>query len=71
MKASRVFFYKPFRALEDDESGKPRRISKIDDIKHMIQERRWYEARRLSSELVASCLDGLRYLETSVTLYLV
>ncbi|KAG6336740.1 hypothetical protein ID866_2345 [Astraeus odoratus] len=61
MKAAHALFYKPFAALE----GESRIwMEKIHTIERLIEGGRWYDARRYSAELIRTCLEGLRYLET-------
>ncbi|KAI6002424.1 Phosphatidylinositolglycan class N-domain-containing protein [Pisolithus orientalis] len=64
MKAAHAIFYKPFGLLEDEELGVPARIRKVAAIERLIEEGKWYDARRYSMELSETCLQGLRYLET-------
>lgn len=64
MKAAHAIFYKPFGLLEDEELDVPARIRKVAAIERLIEEGKWYDARRYSMELSEDCLQGLRYLET-------
>ena len=66
LKQANVLFYKPFGPLESvDDSGTPARVRKLASIEQLLTERQWNEARRQSTRLIAACLEGLRYLETS------
>ncbi|KAG8215462.1 hypothetical protein J3R82DRAFT_9079 [Butyriboletus roseoflavus] len=40
------------------------RMRKLGSIEHSLREGRWIEARRQSAQLINTCLEGLRYLET-------
>ncbi|KIJ64347.1 hypothetical protein HYDPIDRAFT_133114 [Hydnomerulius pinastri MD-312] len=65
LKAAHALFYKPFAVLEAiGDSGVPARINKVAIIESLLGEARWDEARQHSSDLIGSCLEGLRYLET-------
>lgn len=66
LKQANVLFYKPFDSLEGvDDSGMPARIRKLASIEQSLREGQWNEARRQSTQLINTCLEGLRYLETS------
>jgi len=66
LKQAHVLFYKPFGPLEGvHDSGMPARIRKLASIERSLREAQWNEARRQSAELINTCLEGLRYLETS------
>lgn len=43
----------------------PARIQKLASIEQSLKEKQWNEARRQSAQLIDTCLEGLRYLETS------
>ncbi|KAF9238476.1 Phosphatidylinositolglycan class N-domain-containing protein [Melanogaster broomeanus] len=65
LKDAYALFYKPYGALEAvGHSGVPARIQNIATIEQLLREARWNEARQHSAELIDSCLEGLRYLET-------
>ncbi|KAI9457866.1 Phosphatidylinositolglycan class N-domain-containing protein [Boletus coccyginus] len=65
LKQAHVLFYKPFGPLEGvHDSGMPARIRKLASIEQSLREGQWNEARRQSAELINTCLEGLRYLET-------
>ncbi|KAF8840654.1 PigN-domain-containing protein [Paxillus ammoniavirescens] len=65
LKVAYTLFYKPYIALEAiGDSGIPVRIQKITNIERLLGEARWDEARQHSVDLIDSCLEGLRYLET-------
>ncbi|KAF9221780.1 PigN-domain-containing protein [Gyrodon lividus] len=65
LKDAYALFYKPYTALEAiGDSGVPARIQRITTIERLLGESEWNEARRHSAELIDSCLEGLRYLET-------
>ncbi|KAI6012879.1 Phosphatidylinositolglycan class N-domain-containing protein [Pisolithus microcarpus] len=64
LKAAHAIFYKPFDLLEHKELGVPARVRKVVTIERLIEEGKWYDARRYSMELSEACLQGLRYLET-------
>lgn len=66
LKQANILFYKPFDSLEGmDDSGIPARIRKLASIEQSLREGQWNEARRQSAQLINTCLEGLRYLETS------
>ncbi|KAG9310904.1 Phosphatidylinositolglycan class N-domain-containing protein [Chiua virens] len=65
LKQANVLFYKPFNPLENvDESGMPARVRIIESIEQSIRQGRWDKARGQSTQLIETCLEGLRYLET-------
>lgn len=67
LKRAHVLFYKPFSPLEDvGDSGMPARVRKLASIEQSLRGGQWNEARRQSAQLIDTCLEGLRYLETSV-----
>ena len=69
LKQAHLLFYKPFGPLEGvGDSEMPARIRKLASIDQSLREGQWNEARRQSAQLINTCLEGLRYLETSVYL---
>ncbi|KAF8439955.1 Phosphatidylinositolglycan class N-domain-containing protein [Boletus edulis BED1] len=65
LKQAHVLFYKPFVPLEGlGDSGVPARIRKLASIEQSLREAQWDEARQRSAQLIDTCLEGLRYLET-------
>ena len=69
LKQAHVLFYKPFGPLESmGDSGMPVRIRELASIEQSLREGHWNEARRQSAQLISTCLEGLRYLETSAYL---
>ncbi|KAN0080207.1 Phosphatidylinositolglycan class N (PIG-N) domain containing protein [Tylopilus felleus] len=65
LKRAHVLFYKPFSPLEDvGDSGMPARVRKLASIEQSLRGGQWNEARRQSAQLIDTCLEGLRYLET-------
>ncbi|KAI6118393.1 hypothetical protein F5141DRAFT_617043 [Pisolithus sp. B1] len=65
LKAAHAILYEPFNLLEDQELGVPARMRKIASIKWLIEEEKWYDG--YSMEPSKACLQGLRYLETSIS----
>lgn len=65
LKQSRAIFYKPYTPLEiSPQSHELPRMALIATIEKLIEEKNWYEARKLSTELITTALSGLHYLQT-------
>ncbi|KAF9459158.1 Phosphatidylinositolglycan class N-domain-containing protein [Collybia nuda] len=66
LKQARTIRYKPFAPLEGPQQlgGAPLRVNRTAKIEEFIRNQDWYEARKLSAELIQMGLAGLHYLQT-------
>lgn len=70
IKHAHTLFYTPFQDLERVPKGSNTSLgdASVKAIEQHIDEGRWYDARATSAELIKTSLQGLRYLQTCVTL---
>ncbi|KAG5642681.1 hypothetical protein DXG03_002339 [Asterophora parasitica] len=64
LKKSHKLFYKPYQPLETPGDHEPHRIVGITALERLIQQKEWSAARKMSSELIQTGLNGLHYLHT-------
>jgi phosphatidylinositol glycan class N len=65
LKKSRTIFYKPYTPLEKrSHQYEHLRTALVATIEDLIENNDWYNARKLSAELITTGLNGLHYLQT-------